>query len=337
MLRYFHLTKPVTLECSGAVLPEITIAYTVHGNIQHNKIIWICHALTANANPLDWWPGVFGSDKAFDLDRYTVICANMLGSCYGSTGPLTINPLTQQIYGHQFPAITIRDMVMALEALREALNIEKIELVIGGSMGGMQALEWAISFPHRFNKMILLATNARHSAWGIAFNEAQRMAIRADSTFFTGDDARAGSAGMAAARAIALLSYRNYQAYNKTQTATDDNQLDNFPAITYQQYQGQKLVQRFNALSYMILSQAMDRHHVGRGRNSISDALTQIRAKTIIIGIDSDILFPISEQQLLAELIPDAHLEIISSDYGHDGFLLEYDKINPIIIQLLSN
>ena len=310
---------------SGSVLPAIEITYTVHGELTNTnkKVIWIVHALTANSDPLEWWDGLVGSQKLFDPNEYTIVCANNLGSCYGTTGPMSINPLTNVAYAEIFPLVTIRDMSRVLELLRRHLGIEKIHLLIGGSMGGQVGLEWAIEQPELFENLVPIATNARHSAWGIAFNEAQRLALGS------------GVAGLVAARAIALLSYRGYAAYNATQT-DEDERIDFFRAASYQQYQGEKLVKRFNSDSYYALSKAMDSHNVGRGRVSIKDALAKIKARTLVVGISSDILFPVQEQQLLAETIQDASLAVIDSEYGHDGFLLEYNKLERLLRKFLK-
>jgi homoserine O-acetyltransferase len=250
----------------------------------------------------------------------------MLGSHYGSTGPLSENPATGEPYYHQFPEVTIRDMVGSLDLLRVELGIYKIHTCIGGSMGGQQALEWAIMQPQLIENLVLIATNAQHSAWGIAFNEAQRMAIEVDPTWAE-RSSYAGLNGMKAARATALLSYRNYETYLKTQTSYEPERTDHYPASSYQRYQGEKLARRFNAFSYWILSKAMDSHHAGRGRGSVTTALQGIKSRTLVIGIASDVLFPVEEQRLLAAYIPDAHYEELESLYGHDGFLIECDQI----------
>ncbi len=310
------------------MLPGLQIAYTTAGTLNPEKdnVIWICHALTANADPTEWWPGLVGTGKLFDPAVHFIVCANMLGSHYGSTGPLSENPATGEPYYHQFPEVTIRDMVGSLDLLRVELGIHRIHTCIGGSMGGQQALEWAIVQPQLIENLVLIATNAQHSAWGIAFNEAQRMAIEVDSTW-PERSPYAGLNGMKAARATALLSYRNYETYLKTQTSYEPERTDNYPASSYQRYQGEKLARRFNAFSYWILSKAMDSHHAGRGRGSVTAALQGIKSRTLVIGIASDVLFPVEEQRLLAAYIPDAHYEELESLYGHDGFLIECDQI----------
>ncbi len=293
-------------------------------------MIWICHALTGNADPTDWWNGMVGPGRYYDPAQWFVVCANILGSCYGSTGPLSINPETDEPFYHDFPAITIRDIVHALDLLRQELGIDRIHTCLGGSVGGQQAVEWGILKPGLIENLILIATNAVHSPWGIAFNESQRMAIEADPTW-TERRPDAGAVGMKAARSIALLSYRNYDTYGFTQALDNNEQLDNYKAAGYQRYQGEKLVSRFNAFTYWTLSKVMDSHNVGRNRGSILKALEQIKARTLVVGIRSDVLFPPAEQQFLARHIPNAVYEEIDSLYGHDGFLIEFRPLTQII------
>lgn len=329
MQQIFHHKKRFYLE-SGQSLPELHISYHTYGklNTHKNNVIWVTHALTANADVFEWWKGLFGEDALFNPNDYFIVCANVIGSHYGSTGPLSENPETGLPYYHHFPAISIRDMVNAHELLRQELHIEKIHLLIGGSLGGQQALEWSILNPSIIQNLVLIATNARHSAWGIAFNESQRLAIAADRTWHN-QSPDAGMKGLKAARSIALLSYRNYHIYTQTQTDVEDSSTQR--AVTYQHYQGEKLCARFNAYSYWILSRAMDSHHVGRNRESIENALRQIQAKTLVIGIQSDILFPVSEQEELQRGIQGSKLKLIESRYGHDGFLIETKKLTEVI------
>lgn len=329
--------EPFLLEV-GESLPELEISYCTYGelNEQADNIIWICHALTANADAADWWPGLVGNAKFFDPEKYFIVCANILGSCYGTTGPASIDPRTQTTYGRDFPLITVRDMVNAHRLLAEHLKIKQVELLIGGSMGGQQVLEWAIMQPQFAKRVCVLATNARHSAWGIAFNEAQRMAIESDPTWQERKPG-AGKAGLESARAIAMLSYRNYQTYELTQTEKNGELLDQFRASSYQRYQGLKLFNRFDVLSYWYLSKAMDSHHLGRGRGGLEKALAQIQVNTLVIGIHSDVLFPIGEQATIAKGIPGAQLEIIDSFYGHDGFLIESELIAGLLDNFLAD
>lgn len=330
-LLQFKYSETFRLELGGE-LPGLELAYTTLGTLNKDKsnVVWVCHALTGNAEVEEWWPSLVGEGKLFDPAQHFIVCANILGSCYGSTGPLSINPLTGNPYYHSFPTITIRDIVAALDLLRQHLGIDRIHACIGGSLGGQQALEWALCQPSLIENLILLATNAQHSPWGIAFNESQRMAIATDPSW-SADHPHAGLQGMKTARSIALLSYRNYQTYQWSQSEDDHTKTDQYKAASYQQYQGEKLAARFNAFSYWTLSKVMDSHHVGRGRGSVANALMQVKARTLVIGISSDVLFPVSEQQLIASYVPGAVYEEIDSLYGHDGFLIEGEKITSCI------
>lgn len=333
----FEYNQSFTLE-NGTILPGYHLAYTTLGklNAAKDNVLWVFHALTANSNPADWWPGLVGEGRFFDPAKYFIICVNMPGSCYGSIGPLEINPQTCDRWYHDFPLFTTRDMVRAYKPLKDFLGIEKIYIGIGGSMGGQQLLEWAVEEPQLFDHVIALATNAQHSPWGIALNASQRMCIETDTTWKTKTQ-EAGIEGMKAARSIALLSYRNYHTYNLTQPRDKKtawpvtHHFGGEAAESYQRYQGEKLAKRFNAFSYYRLGQAMDAHDLGRERGSVEEALHRITAKTLIIGITSDLLFPPEEQKRIADNVPGAEYQLIESLYGHDGFLLEYDKIEHVI------
>lgn len=330
--QHFQIKSGIPLE-RGGYLASPTIAYHTYGN-PNNPVVWVCHALTANSDVFDWWAGLFGPDAPFNPHDYYIVCANILGSCYGTAGPLSQNPESGEPYYHDFPVVTIRDMVAAHEALRNHLNIKEIHLLLGGSLGGQQALEWAILQPTIIRNLALIATNARHSAWGIAFNEAQRMAIEADGTWHR-RFGQAGDAGMRAARATALLSYRHYSTYAEAQT-DDRPVLENYKAQTYQQYQGEKLSRRFNAFSYYRLTQAMDSHHVGRSRGDIEIVLESLQVPTLVVGISTDVLFPLSEQVFLAKHIPGAVFKEIHSGFGHDGFLIETEKLGLLLDEFLA-
>ena len=322
---------------AGGKLPGFQLKYTVLGqlNEQRNNVVWICHALTGSSDVTSWWNDFFTAGSPFPPDRWCIVCANLLGGCYGSTGPLSPNPATGSPYYHGFPLITNRDVVRAFDLLRQHLRLERIHTVLGGSLGGQQALEWAIIQPNLFENLIAVACNAVHSPWGIALNEAQRLAIEADSTWRQ-DDARAGADGMKAARAMAMISYRTYEGFRLTQSEKSSDNLENYRASTYQRYQGEKLTKRFNAFTYHTLTKMMDSHHVGRGRASTEWALQQIRAKTLVVAVDSDNLFPPVEQHYLAQHIPGATLETISSDFGHDGFLVEFDRLKKVVRKFLQ-
>jgi len=335
MTSIFNYTNIFTLE-SGEILPGFHLTYTTHGKLNASKdnVVWIFHALTANSNPVEWWPGLVGDGKYFDPAKYFIICVNKPGSPYGSISPLSKNPVSNQPYYDKFPVFTIRDMIRSYQQLKEYLGIKKVFAGLGGSTGGMQLLEWAIEEPELFEHLIPIATNAVLSPWGIAFNATQRMAIEADSTW-QDHHQDAGHKGLAAARSIALLSYRHYNGYAITQRRDKAfvplNDEVKYAADNYQRYQGLKLVNRFNALCYYRLSQSMDSHDVGRNRNGVEAALKTIKAKTLVIGITSDVLYPVSEQEYLQKTIPEAQLLSIYSDYGHDGFLLEYEKIESAL------
>lgn len=329
----FKTNTPLTLE-SGITIPGYHLAYTTLGTMNESKsnVVWIFHALTGNSDAADWWPGLVGEGKLFDPRKYFIICVNMPGSHYGSYGPFDKDE-NGEIWYHRFPFFTPRDMVRSYRPLREALGIDKIYVGIGGSMGGQQLLEWAIEEPSLFEHIIPIATNAVHSAWGRAFNASQRMCIENDPTWHT-KDPKAGSKGMEIARGIGLISYRHYDTYEKTQV--DGEEIEGFRAESYQRYQGEKLAKRFNAFSYYSLSKGMDSHNVGRSRGGIETALKQIKARTLSLGVSSDILFPPAEQEFIGELIPGAKTEIIESLYGHDGFLLEYAQMEKIIGTFLN-
>ena len=326
-----HHPHPFPLEAGGE-LPEVTIQYSARGlhPREGGRVVWICHALTANDEPLEWWPGLVERGGVIDPDHDYVVCANILGSCYGTTGPTSRDPRTGRPYLQDFPQVTVRDMVTAHELLREHLGIDRIDLAIGGSMGGQQVLEWAIREPRRFGRICVLATNASHSPWGIAFNAAQRMALEADPTLWDGSPG-GGAAGLEAARAVAMLSYRHYDAYEKTQRDRNPEKLGGYLADSYQRYQGQKLRKRFNAWSYMVLSRAMDSHQVGRLRGGAERALGRIEAEALVLSIASDVLFPPQEQEFLAAHIPRAEWRVFDSFYGHDGFLTETAQIGAAL------
>ena len=299
------------------------------------KVIWICHALTANSDAQDWWPELVGPGKLFDTGKYFVICANMLGSAYGSSGPASVNPATGTPYYFEFPKVTVRDIVRANDLVRRHLGIKKIDLMVGGSIGGFQSIEWTIMEPNLFEKAIFIACGARATPWLTAWEESQRMALEADPTFRECASLNGGKMGLRCARSIALISYRSYEGYNATQAEMDEDCMFADRAGSYQRYQGKKLSDRFDAYSYYYLSDSVNSNNVGRGRGGIEAALKTIKAECTVIGIDSDRLFPVEEQKLIAESIPGARYFEITSKFGHDGFLLENDQLTEIIAPLL--
>lgn len=312
---------------SGEQLESLQVSFTTYGtfNPAKNNVVWICHALTANSEADQWWPNIVGENGYFNPKDHFIVCANVIGSNYGSTGPLI--PLrNKRPLLDEFPFITIRDIVNAHEELRQFLGINKIHTIVGASLGGQQVLEWNILNPSLFENTIVIASNARHSAYGIAFNESQRLAIYNDPTYGNGN-INGGRQGLVIARSIAMLSYRSYDGYGLGQTNPGNYRTFDFLASSYQLYQGQKLADRFNAYSYITLSRAMDSHNVGRNRPSIDDALSQITAKSLIIGIETDLLFPVSEQRYLADTIGNSSFHVINSEFGHDGFLIEHKQL----------
>jgi homoserine O-acetyltransferase len=324
-------SKPFTTE-EGALFKELEIAYDTWGtlNSKGDNVIWVCHALTANSDVGTWWPGMTGRGLAFDTDKYFIVCANILGSCYGTTGPLSVNPETGKPWFNDFPVITIRDIVNLHEVLRAHLGIKKIHIIIGSSIGGYQALEYSIMYPDMIEKLVFIASSAKQSPWAIAFNESQRMSIEADPTFF-GNDPEGGKKGLKAARSIALLSYRTSYAYNKTQAEESDEKTGSYKASSYQAYQGDKLVKRFNPWTYYRLTQLSDSHNVGRGRGGVEKALKLVKAETLCIGIRSDILYPPDEQKSVAAGVAKGSYAEIDSFFGHDGFLIETGQVTELI------
>jgi homoserine O-acetyltransferase len=327
--------RPFILE-SGARLPGYRLAYSTLGRRDPDggNTVWVFHALTGSANVTDWWAGLVGEGRLFDPARHYIVCANMPGSCYGSTGPLDTRPATGEPWYHDFPFFTPRDMARAFIALRRHLGIDRIALGIGGSMGGQHLLEWAVEEPDLFDRIIPIATNASHSAWGRAFNASQRLCIEADPSWPERHPA-AGREGMKVARSVALLSYRHYRTYASRQV-DEPERLEGFRSESYQRYQGEKLAARFNAFSYHALSKGMDAHHLGRGRGPLEAVLAGIRARTLAIGIDTDLLFPPEEQAFLARHVPGARFALLESDYGHDAFLVEYARMEAVIRPFLE-
>ena len=336
-MKYFQYHQPFLLE-GGGQLPELTIAYHTYGELNEDKsnVVWVCHALTANSDPMEWWPGVVGMNDVINPTDYFIICANVPGSCYGSTGPLSENPATGKSYFHDFPQLTVRDMINAHILLRKHLGIDKIFLLMGGSLGGYQALEWPVMEPEVIQNLFLIGTSASESPWGIAIHTTQRLAIEADGTW-NDSTPKAGEKGMKVARGIGLLTYRNYEILKQTQADSDPAKLDNYKAASYIKYQGDKLATRFNAFTYWFLTKAMDTHNLARNRDTLENVLKSISQNTLVIGITSDILCPLHEQRIIAQNIPNAKLIEIDSEYGHDGFLVEHKRISQELSIWLSS
>lgn len=340
-MEHYTYNKTFVLE-SGVELPRIEIAYHTFGrlNAERDNVIWVCHALTANSDVADWWPNTVVKDGFLDPDKYFIVCANILGSHYGTTGPLSLNPMTGVPYYNSFPQMTVRDMVRVHQLLAAHLGIGRVKLLIGSSLGGFQCMEWGLIDPDFAERVALIATTPVSKPWAVAFNESQRMAIKADATY--GDDSpQAGAKGLAAARSIALLSYRGAHAYDLTQAdkGAETDPADPFRrrVQTYQQHQGDKLCNRFNAYSYYRLSRAVDSHDIARGRGGDIDAVLRgFKPKTLVVAITSDILFPPKDHEPFVRSIPDVEYHLIDSDFGHDGFLIEYKKLTGIITQFIN-
>ncbi len=336
MKTYRH-TEPFRTE-SGSFLTGLEIAYHTYGRLNEkaDNVIWVCHALTANSDIKAWWPGMVGENRLFDTEKYFIVCANVLGSCYGTTGPASVNPETGRPWLRDFPLITVRDIVNVHEILRLHLGIKSIHTVIGASIGGFQALEYSVMRPGLIRRLIILASGARQSPWALAFSESMRLAMEADDSF-TANDPEGGRKGLKAARSVALLSYRTAEAYNTTQQEEDDEKLTSFKAASYQAYQGEKLVRRFNPYSYWTLTCLSDTHNIGRGRGGIPKALKSIKAEILCVGIGSDLLFPTADQKLIAENAEKAKYVEIDSFYGHDGFLIETEKVTDVVRRFWEN
>lgn len=318
---------------AGGTLPDAHIVFHTSG-VKGGKVIWICHALTANSDPMDWWPEMVGPGKTIDTDKNLVVCVNMLGSAYGSENPTKINPATGKQWLLDFPKVTIRDTVAAFEIVREYLGINSIDLLIGASNGGFHAIEWAISNPTLFRRCLFLCTAPRVSPFLGATIEAQRMALEADQTFRQALSAEGGKQGLKCARAQALISYRSFHGYQLTQAEEDPDTLFAGRVASYERYQGEKLVRRnFDAYSYYALCNGMDSHNVGRGRGGVKKALGKIQADVTVVAVDSDLIFPPEESREWTTWIPGAQLIEISSNFGHDGFLLEIAKLSAIILK----
>lgn len=317
---------------SGGTLTDVPIAYDAWGELHadgSNAVI-ICHALTGNTRADVWWGPLIGSGAALDTDRYFVVCLNVLGSPYGSASPVSDNPETGAPYGPDFPPVTVRDTVRAHRKALQALGVRRAVLATGGSMGGMQALEWA--FEGEFVQSIApIAVGGRHSSWCIGFSEAQRQAIYADARWNEGRYEKQPAAGLASARMIAMLSYRSRQSFEARFGRTpQDGKQDVFAVESYLRYQGQKLVDRFDANCYVHLTKQMDTHDVARDRGIYEDVLRSIEQPALVIGVDSDILYPLEEQEELTALIPNAKLETVTSAHGHDAFLIEFKQLNAV-------
>lgn len=323
--RYHRLAGRFALE-SGEFLEDVRIAYRTWGDAANatEHAVLICHALTGSADVEAWWPNILGAGKAFDPEHDFIVCANILGSCYGTTGPVSLRPRLETRYRADFPQVSVRDMVTLECELLDHLGIEQLELVCGPSLGGMQALEWAHMYPERVGSIVPIGVGGRHSAWCIGVSEAQRAAIAADPNWNDGyysDDAPPDK-GLAAARMMAICTYRSWQSFEQ-RFGRDVSTDGNHEVQSYLRHQGDKINSRFDANTYVTLTHAMHTHDLARGRGEYADVLASIRQPALIVSVSTDTLYPPHEQRFLAEKIPNARYEILDSVHGHDGFLIE--------------
>ena len=333
--RWVELDRDLPLDLGGT-LRGVRVGYRTWGALDEDgsNAVVVCHALTGSADADRWWTGMFGPGRALDPERDFVVCSNILGSCYGTTGPTSIDPATGRAWLGDFPDITVRDMVRAQRELVRQLGVRRVRMVVGGSLGGMQTLEWALSYPDLVESMVPIACSGRHSAWAIGLSEAQRQAIYADPRWRGGryDLADPPATGLAAARMMAMCMYRHKWSFDerfgrRPQTA------DLFAIESYLRYQGQQLVDRFDAATYVTLTRAMDTHDVSRARGDYEDVLRSVRMPTLVVSIDSDVLYWPDEQEELARHVPGARLVRLPSKDGHDAFLIDVDWLSDRVAE----
>lgn len=345
--RRLVLGEPFALE-SGAVVPRLAIAYRTWGRLSPDgdNAVVVCHALTGSADADVWWAPLFGRGRALDPEKHFIVCSNVLGGCYGTTGPTERRPDGTR-WGGDFPRVTVRDQVRAQMALADALGILGIRFVIGGSMGGLQALEWALLDPRRTRAVVSIAAAGRHSPWCIAWSEAQRMALAADPKYRDGhyppDDPPA--AGLAAARGIAMATYRSPDALARRFGRASGGEVfgerarapGDYAVQGWLRHHGRALVERFDANSYRLLLDAMDSHDLARGRGVYEEVLQRIRQPALIGSVASDALYVPADQRSLALLLPNARFFEIDSAHGHDGFLIDAERFEPTVRQFVES
>jgi len=321
---------------NGEVLQDVEIAYRTWGDPANAKdhAILICHALTGSADVEAWWPNIIGKGKTFDPARDYIVCANILGSCYGTTGPVSINPGTKERYRADFPRVSVRDMVELERILLDELGVDHVELVTGPSLGGMQALEWAYMYPERVGSVVPIGVGGRHSAWCIGVSEAQRAAIAADPNWKGGyySDDMPPEKGLAAARMMAVCTYRSWQSFDE-RFGRDERDDGQYQVQSYLRHQGAKINQRFDANTYVTLTHAMHTHDLACGRGEYPDVLRDIEQPALVVSVSSDALYPPEEQRYLAEHMPNARYEILDCPHGHDGFLIETEALGEMIVE----
>jgi len=325
-----------TLE-SGIDVPDVQVAFRTWGRLASDggNAVLVCHALTGSADADAWWTGLFGPGKALDPDRDFIVCSNVLAGCYGTSGPIQPHPEDGQPWGSRFPVVTVRDMVRLQAALLDHLGVGELQLVLGPSLGGMQVLEWAASYPERVKAMAPIGVSGRHSAWCIAIGETQRRAIMLDPAWCDGRYApdRPPRHGLAVARMMAMVSYRSWENFDSRFARKRQDWDNQFAVSSYLNYQGEKLYRRFDANTYVRLTQAMDSHDLARGRKEYAELLAALNMPALIVSVDSDVLYPPREQEELAELLPAARYRLLHTPAGHDGFLIETDALSDMILE----
>ena len=330
----FSAKKPLALELGGSLAP-VRVAYTTYGTLNEarDNAVVVCHALTGSAvvgGASGWWSELIGEGQILDTNKDFVICANVLGGCYGTTGPTSPDPSSSRDYGPGFPEITVGDMVRVQAALLEVLGVRHVRVVVGGSMGGMQVLEWLHSYPNLVGAGVVIGAPARHSAWALALYHLSRQAIQNDPDFRSGRYA-AQPKGLALAREIATISYRSPASFEITQ-ARRPSKLDpkKFAMQTYLEHQGEKLLERFDANSYLSISRALDRF-------DLTDAqLAEITQPVLCVGISSDCLYLPHEVKHIGDTVQNGEYVHLESVHGHDAFLIEMDKLEPSVREFLS-
>jgi len=331
--QYLRVPGTFRLE-NGAGLDAVDIGYQTWGRIENarERAILICHALTGSADVDAWWPGIIGTGKAFDPAHDFIVCANILGSCYGTTGPASVKPGGTERYRADFPRISVRDMVNLQCVLLDELGVRRLELVTGPSLGGMQALEWAASYPERVGSIVPIGVGGRHSAWCIGISEAQRAAIAADPDFNDGyySDDRPPRRGLAAARMMAVCTYRSWDSF-EARFGRELREDGGYEVQGYLRHQGRKINDRFDANTYITLTHAMHTHDLARGRGTYPDVLASISQPALVVSVSSDTLYPPPEQALLAQCLPAARYVTLQSAHGHDGFLIETAALGDLI------